>query len=197
MAAPVEVCPDCDLLQRMPAPRRRGAVRCARCGCALHAHRAISLQQDAALAVTTLILLTIANTFPLLFMSINGTSREATVLDGIAALWDQHRFDLSVLVAAVAVVIPATHALAVLVRSALIGRARRAARAWTSFSLGIAPWGMTEVYLLGALVAFVRLRDLATVLVGPALYAFALMSLVTAYSSAYGHVADLWSRWED
>jgi len=46
------------------------------------------------------------------------------------------------------------------------------------------PWGMIEVFLLGVLVAIVKLSSMARVLPGPALWAFvALTVLLTAVLS--------------
>ena len=46
------------------------------------------------------------------------------------------------------------------------------------------PWGMIEVFLLGVLVAIVKLSSMATVVPGPALWAFvALTVLLTAVLS--------------
>jgi paraquat-inducible protein A len=193
-ATQLETCPDCDLLQRVPSAPGRHDVRCARCGARLHVAPRSDLGRDAAWAVTTLVLLVIANAFPILVLELNGVREAATVVDGVIAFWLEGRYELAVVVLAVAVVAPAMHAASVLGRSWLIARgARRAtARNWTLWSVRLAPWGMTEVYLLGALVAFVKLDDLADVVVGPALYAFAAMSLLTAWSST--HAAGVWAR---
>ena len=46
------------------------------------------------------------------------------------------------------------------------------------------PWGMVEVFLLGVLVAIIKLSSMATVLPGPALWAFmALTVLLTVVVS--------------
>ncbi len=58
----------------------------------------------------------------------------------------------------------------------------------------LTPWGMTEVYLLGALVAFVKLGDLARVEVGPAMFAFAALSILSAYSTRHLDSLQLWSQ---
>ena len=48
----------------------------------------------------------------------------------------------------------------------------------------VRPWGMIEVFLLGVLVAIVKLSSMATVVAGPALWAFvALTVLLTAVLS--------------
>jgi paraquat-inducible protein A len=47
------------------------------------------------------------------------------------------------------------------------------------------PWGMVDIFLLGVLVAIIKLSSMATVLPGPALWAFmvltVLLTLVTAF----------------
>ena len=190
----IETCPACDLLQRVPAAGRRHAARCARCGVQLPAAQPGDLGRDAAWAVTTLLLLVIANAFPILELEMSGVREAATVLAGVRAFWSEGRYELALVVLAVAVFAPALHAASVLGRSWLTAHGRRTAlaRSWTLWSVRLAPWGMTEVYLLGALVAFVRLDQLATVVPGPALYAFAAMSLLTAWTST--HAAGVWAR---
>ncbi|MGE0483987.1 MAG: paraquat-inducible protein A [Gammaproteobacteria bacterium] len=195
--ASVHACPACDLLQRALAPAAGGSLYCARCGECLHDGARVDLARDAALAITALVLMTIANAFPLLTLDLNGQREAATVSDGVVALWGQARYELAVLLALLALVAPALHAVAVLVRSHLLTRPhrRRAARSWALWSVRLAPWGMTEVYLFSALVAFVKLDDIAQVVVGPALWAFAAMSLLTAWTSL--HAAGVWERLRD
>jgi paraquat-inducible protein A len=55
-------------------------------------------------------------------------------------------------------------------------------------------WGMTEVLILGLLVALVKLAHIASVVTGPSLWSFgALMLLLAAAASAFD-ARDLWSR---
>jgi len=59
------------------------------------------------------------------------------------------------------------------------------------------PWAMVEVFLLGILVALVKLSHLAEVLPGPAMLCFgALMLLLTAVSALI-EPRDLWRAWEE
>jgi paraquat-inducible protein A len=187
-------CPDCDLLQSVAPHTGASKVFCARCGVGLALGGYGNPTRDAALAVTSLILLVVANAFPILRLDVNGREQQATVFDGVLAMFDQQRYELALLILAVAICLPVAHALSVLVRSYLMTHDahRVAAGNWALWSVRIAPWGMTEVYLLGALVAFVKLDDLAPVVVGPALYAFALMSVVTAWTAS--HAAGMWSH---
>lgn len=194
MRAALIACPECDLLQRLPPPQTASRPHCARCGERLHGHDVANLQRDAALAVTALVLIVVANTCPLLVLELNGRRESSTVFDGVRAFLEQGRVELALVILVLAILAPMLHAVAVLVRSHLLARPRqrRWARNWALWSARLAPWGMTEVYLLGALVAFVKLDDLAEVVVGPALYAFAGMSLLTAWTSV--HAGAVWAR---
>jgi paraquat-inducible protein A len=50
--------------------------------------------------------------------------------------------------------------------------------------LSLRPWGMVEVFLLGVLVAFIKLSSMAHVIAGPALWAFGILTvLLTAVIS--------------
>lgn len=40
------------------------------------------------------------------------------------------------------------------------------------------PWGMVEVFLLGVLVATIKLSGMATVIAGPALWAFVALTVL-------------------
>ena len=52
----------------------------------------------------------------------------------------------------------------------------------------VKPWVMVEVFMLGVLVAFVKLNGLASVIPGPGLWAFGgVMILAAAMASAFDH----------
>lgn len=178
-------CPHCDLLQDIPILGVGEKAFCARCAAELARGERWSTQHDAALAITTLLLLVVANTFPILSLELSGRAAVTTVISGAQALWSEARYELATVVILVAIVIPVVHAASVLVRCWLLRNPINddAARRWARLAAFIEPWGMPEVYLIGALVAFVKLDDLATVIVGPALYAFAATSILTALSA--------------
>ena len=59
------------------------------------------------------------------------------------------------------------------------------------------PWSMLEVYLLGALVAVVKLADLARIVPGPASVAFVALILVWVGIAATLAPREIWDRaWE-
>ena len=58
----------------------------------------------------------------------------------------------------------------------------------------VQPWSMMEVFLVGILVAVTKLVDMATVVPGLALWAFALLILVLAGASASLDPEEVWQR---
>jgi paraquat-inducible protein A len=58
------------------------------------------------------------------------------------------------------------------------------------------PWGMMEVFMVGILVAFVKLSKMAHIIPGIALYAFLTLIFVLAASSASLDPHIVWSRLE-
>jgi len=58
------------------------------------------------------------------------------------------------------------------------------------------PWGMMEVFMVGILVAFVKLSKMASIIPGMALYAFMLLIFVLAASAASLDPHIVWDRVE-
>jgi uncharacterized paraquat-inducible protein A len=79
-------CPDCDLLQRIPALPPGGAARCPRCGRTI-AGKPASPDRVLALTVTAAIVLAIANATPLMGLSAMGRRVSTTIFGGVLAMW--------------------------------------------------------------------------------------------------------------
>jgi len=56
------------------------------------------------------------------------------------------------------------------------------------------PWGMMEVFMVGILVAFVKLSKMATIIPGIALYAFMMLIFVLAASASALDPHIVWNR---
>jgi paraquat-inducible protein A len=156
------------------------------------------LDQVLALTVAGLILFALANAFPLLTMRIDANVQPATLLSGVWLLADQGMAGLAALVVL-------TSAAAPLLKLVLLGyilvplrlgrRAPGTARA-LRMVLALQPWAMMEVFLLGVLVAMVKLSSMAEIVVGPALYAFGFLVLVLAGITASLDPRTVWDRLE-
>ena len=189
-------CPECDLLQSDSAvPRPRKAL-CARCGAVLYQRHPHGLERTAALTAAALVLFAIANSFPILSLELQGERTDATLAGAVVALWSQNMQLVAALVAFTAILMPLAElaALAWLLVPLRFGlRAPQFGAVFQALQFA-QRWGMVEVFVLGALVSFVKLGHLANVEAGIALWSFAALMLVMAAIEANFDPRDLWQR---
>lgn len=125
-----------------------------------------------ALALAGLILLALANAFPLASLSVQGQVLSATLPSAIQTLWAENLRLLAVLVGFTTIVAPAAELVAFVYVLGHLHRRRsgRLTRPALRFLHAVEEWNMTEVFMLGALVALVKLGDYAQVRFGIALW---------------------------
>jgi paraquat-inducible protein A len=194
-------CPDCDLVQRIPELAPGAKARCARCTEVLARGYADPLGRPLALTVAALIAFILANTSPLMALSAVGRESSTTIIGGAHEMWVRGSELTAVAVAICAVVAPAIHIAFMLV--VLLAVRRPPAPRWVGEMLRFAhlvePWSMTEVMMLGILVALVKIAQLATVVPGMGIYAAgAFIALLTAVMATFDP-REVWKRveWAD
>ena len=194
-------CPDCDLLQRIPPLPPGGKARCARCSEVLVHQRADPLDRPLALTFAAAIVFIVANTSPLMSLSAVGRESSTTIMGGAYEMWLQGSQITAVMVAICAVIAPGGHIAFML--AVLLAVRRPPAPRWVGILLRAAhvmhPWSMTEVMMLGILVALFKIAQLATVIPGIGMYAaFAFIMLLTAVMAAFDP-HEVWKRvrWAD
>ena len=194
----VHLCPDCDqLLKTVSVPPSR-RLRCPRCGHAIRYGEG-TLSTCRALTLTGLILYLPANLLPVLEITLAGETRTNTVFSGVAALWQQQLFIVSVLVFLFAILAPLLRmvALALVLLPESIYRATSLEYAGLMvmrFHHALHGWGMMDIFLLGVLVAVVKMQDFAAVSAGDGLYCLAVMMLVEMKASHILPKQKLWRR---
>ncbi len=182
----VIVCHACDLAHRLDRIEADARVRCVRCRAELYRTSAAGVDTALALALTALVLFVVANAYPLVAFKVNGTTRMTTLTGAALALYDQGYATLAVLVTFTAVLVPMTQILAFLYVLVPVRAGLRAPGQRFLFRIlaAIRPWGMTEVFMLGAIVALVKLSGEAEVSPRIALIAYGLLMItLTALSS--------------
>ncbi len=194
-------CEECDALHRRSAVDGMGEVsddivpagrhyECRRCGATLGLARHATFDLPLALALAGLVALAIAHLNDILLIDIQGQVRSTTLWGAAWTLYDEGAWFMCGLVLFTTLLNPLVEMAAVCyvllpLRSGqhppgfdVVLRAMQAVR----------PWVMVEVFMLGVLVAFVKLNGLASVLAGPGLWAFgAVMILAAAMASAFDH----------
>ncbi len=195
-ARPVVACHECDLLQREVAVPPGGVARCRRCGAELYraAHRRID--PTLALVLAAAVLFAVANAFPIVGLEIQGVSNVTNLFGAVHALWNQEMRPIAVLVFLTTILMPATE-LAVMIGLLLplkLGRRPGGLAVIMRVRQSVKPWGMVEVFMLGIIVALVKLTHFASVVPGLALWSFAILTLLMAAAAASFNVRDVWDR---
>jgi paraquat-inducible protein A len=189
-------CHECDLLQRLPSRAPAGRLCCARCGAVLHRHGRDMIELPLALALAGLVLFALSNLYPLLEFRLQGSSDTTYLLAGIAALYAQGMPILATVVLFTTVLAPALHlALLIYVYGALrLGRRPPGFARALRLIQAILPWSMLEIFLLGVIVAAVKLAAQASIVPGPAAWSLGLLVLVLAAAATQVHPHRLWER---
>jgi paraquat-inducible protein A len=180
------VCEGCDAVYQRQPLRRRQVARCARCGTELDRHAGDQAARVLPLTVASLILFAIANLFPIVEIQVKGLHSQTTLAGAVVVLSAEGMSPVALLVLATTILFPLLQLCILAYLLVPLSREHRPA----GFALlvramqSLRPWGMIEVFLLGVLVAIVKLSSMATVVPGPALWAFmALTVMLTAVLS--------------
>lgn len=192
-------CQKCDLVHQLPPLPARATVLCVRCGSVIFRSKLNSINRTLAWTIAALVLFAVAATFPFLGIRSGGIERQTALLTGIREIYQQDMFGLATLVLLTCVVVPLMQLGGLLYVFLPLKFNRRVPLATVCFRAfqQIQPWGMMEVFMLGILVALVKLSSMATILPEVALFAFGLLifSLAFAVSSVDAH--QVWERLEE
>jgi paraquat-inducible protein A len=194
-------CRDCDLLQHIPPLPPGGKARCARCGETLATGHADPFRLPLVFTIAATIAFIVANTMPLMDLSAVGRESSTTIFGGALEMWDQGSQITALAVAFCAVIAPGAHLLFLLV--VLIAVRRPPAPHWVGEMLRSAhfmePWSMTEVMMLGILVALFKIAQLATVIPGIGMYAAGAFVFLLAAVLVTLDPREVWARieWAD
>ncbi|UYP31402.1 paraquat-inducible protein A [Pseudomonas sp. Z8(2022)] len=176
-------CHECDLLMRKPLLQDGESAECPRCGYELFSHRHHVVRRSMALVLTALLLYVPANFLPIMQLNLLGQTSQDTVWSGVLGLYESGMQGVAVVVFLCSMAVPLLKLLCQLLVLLTIrfdfGR---------SYGLllyriyhHMREWGMLEVYLMGILVAMVKLMDLADLSLGLGLFCFVALLLVQVW----------------
>jgi len=194
--AALMACHECDSLQRVPVPPPGRAARCHCCGNVLLRNPQGGLDKPIALYTAALILLVLANAFTFLTLDISGRKEITTIMGASVGLYRTGMGEIAVVVLITSILGPGLLIVSSLyaLLSVRFNRQLPAVRSALSWISHLEPWGMLDVFMLGVLVSFVKLAGMATLHVGPSLYAFVALIPVSAAASAAFEPELLWQR---
>jgi paraquat-inducible protein A len=189
-------CHECDLIHKVVPLGYGQSAKCTRCGAVLYRQKRDSLDRSLNFTVTGLILFALSNAFPFMTIEIEGRRQSNTLISGALEFWRSGFEGLAVIVLLMSVLLPLFTLLGMLYILLPLKLGRRPWRLRSIFRYleVLRPWAMMEVYMLGVLVALVKLADFATVIPGLSLYAFAALIIVTAAASAALDPRIVWAK---
>jgi len=178
----INVCRECDTAYADVELGRDEVARCRACRAVVARHPHADVDKALAIAIACAILFLIANLTPVLGIEVAGTRTEANIWTAVVSM-DNGWITLS------AGVLVVTMLLAPLVQVVLViwllsfARAERRAPGFAHILAllhVLRPWSMTEVFLLGALVAIVKLSSFLPISTGPGVWALGALTILLA-----------------
>ncbi len=161
-------CPDCGMLQHMPPAPHPGVVKCVNCRSLLENTHGRSATAALACAASALLLLVPANLAPFLTTSVLGVSRQSVLASSAVAMQKDGWPLLGLFIFLFVVVAPFARFGLLTAVLGLVRLDRRPAWRGRAFRYAnlLQTWAMPDVFLLGLVVAYARLKASISVEVG-------------------------------
>jgi paraquat-inducible protein A len=187
------ICEYCDTVYRRRPLGRGEVAQCARCQATLERPPGLSVTALLALVLTAMIVFVQANVWPIVTLGLSGQHNSVTLWGMILAMWREQAQVVAVLTAATLFFFPM---IKMLLLGWLLWFARQGRRAPGFVPLmvllhWVGPWTMSEVFVLGALVAIVKAHVYFEVVADPGIYAYAALTLlITIFAGV--NLRELW-----
>lgn len=182
----IAVCEHCDQICGVPALGRGQVAECPRCKQPLERHEWLGPREMLAICLTAIVAFVMANAYPLVTLEVQGMARHASLLEAIAVTWRQPGlWGVAVMSLLTAFALPLGQLLLLLALLLMLLRPRvpagfDVATRWLRL---FRPWSMVPVFVLGVLVAVIKIADMAKIIVGIGLWSMAaLVVLLTLLS---------------
>jgi paraquat-inducible protein A len=188
-------CHDCDHLYRHEPIPVGARANCRHCGALLYRHLPDSLNRTIALYCTALMLFFIANCFPFLSLKLSGRVVDNILLSGGWAMYQMGMGELGLLIFLTSIAFPflVIAGMLYLLLPVRFGFVPRGVGPVYRLVHAVSPWSLVGVFMLGVLIAIVKLQDLATVLTGISLYALAALMVVYSAARASFDPREFWA----
>lgn len=188
-------CHECDTIIDAPPTEHNHSLYCPRCNCKQFTVYKRPLDYCIAFASSALIMLMLANSFAFLSFESQGQSRTITLVQAALDMYQLGFVLLAVLIYGFIIFLPMVYLVCLLlltlplklsykpVNPVLLGRIM-------SYFL---PWIMGEVFIIGVLVALIKVLELADVVLGISFWAYIGF---TFFFTLAANIADQHQLWE-
>jgi len=172
------LCPQCDLMTRLPPLNTGQKASCPRCHTTLTANWSEPRRRLSGYALAALFMLLLANLFPFVNMHVSGLSSEITLMEIPQVMVSEDYASLATLFLLFVQAVPAFCMVAILllVNPLPLPQPLRVLMARILFQLK--SWGMAEIFLAGVLVSFVKLMAYGDIGIGSSFLPWCLFCLL-------------------
>lgn len=174
------LCPICNAQIRLRSLATNEELQCSRCShVALRGSRAASLQPALALSIAGLILVILANSYPIMIFDVAGNTQENRIITGVFKLYDQGYWPISVLVFFSAIAAPFLYLSSVLyvTVSCCLRKKFPFLRELTEIVEFFNAWNLVPVFAIACIAAVVKLKMLGNVHWRPGMLWIILLSV--------------------
>lgn len=191
-------CHDCDLLITVPPMEENQSLICPRCKSKQFTKYKLPLDYCLSFAMSALMLLIMANSFPFLSFDAQGHIRTITLLQASNDLYAQGFILLALMVYAFVLLLPMLYLILLL---ALLIPIRLGLKPVLKVTIGrllglFRPWIMAEVFIVGVLIALIKVIELADIIVGFSFWAYVGFAVLFTLTANVSNRHQLWD-WID
>ena len=189
-------CYQCDLVQYEVILMEGEKALCSRCNALLYKKTPLHHNQEIAFTICAIVMLFIANLFPIATIVVQGTEIDATLFSIIQTLVMQQQMLIALLLFVTLFIAPI---LEVLAMAYLLTQLEKG---WPKHNIAHAyklhltakTWILIDVFMLGILVALVKLMPIMIVKVGIAVWALAGLIILLTFSAQAFDTRKVWSK---
>ena len=188
-------CEQCDTICLKENLDKDETAYCPCCGALLY-QKSKSLSYILALTLTALIVFIIANSFSIVMVELQGVSVQTTLLGAVIAMFKIDKAFVGILILITTFIVPLLNICLLLyvlnIVSILKRRPKFLVQAMRLLYV-LKTWAMIEVFLIGVLVALVKLIGMVVVVPGIGLWAFAILSVLMVMISSI-QLQNIWDE---
>ncbi|MCC7226538.1 MAG: paraquat-inducible protein A [Burkholderiaceae bacterium] len=183
-------CHHCGAVYRRVALGPGESARCTRCDSVLESYSRFSAGEWLAIILSALIVFALANAYPEVTLFVQGKGQEASLIDAVRVTWESGYPEVAVMTFAAGFMLPLVHLCLLLwiLGAMAFGRLPLFFAGCLRLLDALTPWCMVPVFLMGVLVAVVKLAGLASLVPGVGLFATAALAvLITMLTGLNSH----------
>jgi paraquat-inducible protein A len=191
-------CEECDALYQRRRLGPGDVARCTRCGATLGRGHWLDANGQLALASGALLVFILGNVRDIVTLDLRGAETPVTLFESIVATWTAGEHVVALLAFATAFAFPLA---VILLRLYVLwplamGRVARGFVPAMRALRWVTRWSMVEVFMVGTLIAIVKLAGLASVIPGVGIVSYGVLTLLLAALQSSG-LHGLWWHAED